>query len=136
MQERAPPTPPYGDADDALDRPSRSVLVMVYEQAWGLCIAYLGVGLLFEVLRRLGVPSAGSVQEFLDGLPFYAIRQSSLLELYLRASAIGQLSPFWNRVLLSSITVGAILLQATLMAGLVATVWSLERRRRRRRRLP
>jgi hypothetical protein len=103
---------------------------MVYEQAWGLCVAYLAVGLLAELLRRAGVEMAGTVQEFLDGLPFFAIRESGQLEEYLRASAVGSLTPFWNRVLLSSIAVGAILLQATLVGAAIAAVYSFLRRRR------
>ena len=72
------------------------------------------------------------MQEFLDGLPFYAIRATGLLELYLRASAIGDLPPFWNRVLLSGITVAGILVQATLMGTLLAAGWTLLSRRHRR----
>lgn len=107
------------------------MLVLVYEQAWGLCVAYLTVGLVSEVARRLGARWASPVQEFLDGLPFYAIRAGGQLEPYLRASAIGDLSPFWNRLLLSGLTVGAILLQATLLAALLALGWTLALRRRR-----
>ena len=108
-----------------------AVLRLVYGQAWGLCVAYLALGLLAEVLRRLGVPATADVQEFLDGLPYFALRLSGLLELYLRASAVGQLSPFWNRVLLSSITVAAILVQATLLGALLAVGWKLTGARRR-----
>lgn len=111
-------------------RPSmRDVMGMVFEQAWGLCIAYLGVGLVAETARRAGVRPAASVQEFLDGLPYFAIRLSGFLEEYLRASAIGRLTPFWNRVLLSSITVGAILLQAALLGGLLWGAWRVVRRK-------
>lgn len=112
--------------------PWRAVLAMVYEQAWGLSVAYLAVGLLAEVARRLGAAWAGPVQEFLDGLPFYAIRASGLLDVYLRASALNQLTPFWNRILLSAITVLAILLQATLIGALIAGGWLFARSRRRR----
>ena len=110
----------------------RPLLALVYEQAWGLCVAYLAVGLFAEVARRLGAAWATTVQQFLDGLPFFAIRVTGLLEAYLRASAVGQLTPFWNRVTLSAITVGAILAQATLMAGLLSAGWLLTRGRRRR----
>jgi hypothetical protein len=109
----------------------RSLLTLIYEQAWGLCIAYLTVGLGAEVLRRCDIDAALKVQEFLDGLPFFAIRQTGLLDGYLRASALGRLTPFWNRVLLASITVGAILVQATLIGALLAGAWSLARRRRK-----
>ena len=126
------PSPPVGGPGLPSSRPSwRLVLRMVYEQAWGLCVAYLGIGLVFELLRRLGVGVAATVQEFLDGLPLFAIREAGLLEPYLRASAVGSLTPFWNRVLLSSITVGAILLQATLVGAAIATLYTVTRRRPR-----
>ncbi len=111
--------------------PWRAVLTLVYEQAWGLCVAYLAVGLIAEVGRRAGASWASAALEFLDSLPFYAIRASGLLELYLRASAIGELPPFWNRVLLSGITVLAILVQATLLGAVLAAGWLLALRRRR-----
>jgi hypothetical protein len=135
VESRSAPPMPDLDPPPSLVAPARAawrpVLELVYEQAWGLCVGYLALGLVAEVLRRLGVPGAATVQEFLDGLPYFALRVSGLLELYLRASAVGQLSPFWNRVLLSSITVGAILVQATLLGALLAVGWKLARPRRR-----
>jgi hypothetical protein len=127
------PPPLLREASGAGGRPSRADLVaLVYEQAWGLCVAYLAVGLIFEVLRRFGAPKAALVQEFLDGLPLFTIRQCGLLELYLRASALNQLTPFWNRVLLASITVGTIVLQATVLGLVLATAWGLLGKRRGR----
>lgn len=121
-----------GLADLASERsPWRAVLTMVYEQAWGLCVAYLFIGLVAEVARRAGAAWAGSALEFLDSLPFYAIRSSGLLELYLRASAIGDLPPFWNRLLLSGLTVLAILVQATLLGAVLAAGWLFATRRRK-----
>jgi len=114
------------------ERPSwRPLVKLVFEQAWGLCVAYLCIGLLAEGLRRLGVERAGSVQEFLDGLPFFAIRESGLLDEYLRSASVGRLTPFWSRVMLSSITMGAILLQATLLGAILAIAWTVTSRRRR-----
>ncbi|MGC4117174.1 MAG: hypothetical protein QM765_21955 [Myxococcales bacterium] len=107
------------------------MLTMVYEQAWGLVVAYLVIGLVAELGRRAGAQWATAALEFLDSLPFYAIRASGLLELYLRASAIGDLPPFWNRVLISGITVTAILVQATLLGMLLAAGWLYAARRRK-----
>ncbi|HEY3448031.1 MAG TPA: hypothetical protein VGK67_16865 [Myxococcales bacterium] len=136
LTEPTKEAPPAGDVPGVPDVPAepslwRPVLTMVYEQAWGLCVAYLAVGLIAEVGRRLGAAWASSALDFLDSLPFYAIRASGLLELYLRASAIGDLPPFWNRMLLSGITVLAILVQATLLGALLAAGWMLASRRRK-----
>ena len=133
MTEPTKEEPPARDPTSLASEPSpwRAVLTMVYEQAWGLCVAYLAIGLIAEVARRLGAPWANAALEFLDSLPFYAIRASGLLELYLRASAIGDLPPFWNRMLLSGLTVLAILLQATLIGALLASGWMWAARRRK-----
>jgi len=106
-------------------QPWRIVLAMVGHQGWGLCVAYLAVGLVVEVARRMDAAWAFSAQEFLDGLPFYALRATGTMDAYLRASAVGALTPLWNRLLLSGITLGAILLQAALLGGLLAASWAL-----------
>lgn len=97
----------------------RQLLRIVFDQAWGLCVAYLAVGLGAEVLRRRGVGVGMRAQQFLDGIPYFAIRAVGQAEQYLNAVALGRLSPFWNRVLLSSITLAVIVFQALLVSLLV-----------------
>jgi hypothetical protein len=108
----------------------RELFAIVYEQAWGLCVAYLGLGLLAELLRRRGLTMGARAQQFLDGIPFFAIRAVGQTEPYLSAVALGQLTPFWNRVLLTCITLSAIVLQATLVGLLVALLFQVFARRR------
>ncbi len=108
----------------------RDLFAVVYQQAWGLCVAYLGLGLVAEVLRRQGLMVGARAQQFLDGIPYFAIRAVGQTEPYLSAVALGRLTPFWNRVLLACITLGTILLQATLVGLLVALLFQLFTRRR------
>lgn len=96
-------------------------MAVAYEQAWALSAAYLAAGLVAELLRRGEVKLGTSAQSFLDALPMFAIHKIGLLDLYLRAVVLGDLSPFWNRVLLSSVTLAIILLQATLTGLVLAT---------------
>lgn len=132
MPSLEPLSPPPGGPADARERPrARAVFAVVFDQAWGLCVAYLAVGLLGEVGRRLGLRGAAAVQGFLDGLPFFVLRATGLLEAYLQASAIGRLTPFWNRIALSSLTVLAILVQASVLGLLLAGLWRLSRVGRR-----
>lgn len=108
------------NSDPSPPRDLRHLLLkIVLDQAWGLCVAYLALGLGAEVLRRQGVSWGAKAQQFLDGIPFFAIRAVGQAEPYLSAVAVGRLTPFWNRVLLSSITLGAIVLQAFLVSMLV-----------------
>lgn len=98
-------------------------MAVAYEQAWALCAAYLAIGLVAELLRRGGVKLGASAQSFLDSLPVFVIHTLGLLDPYLRAVVLGDLSPFWNRVLLGSVTVALILLQATVIGlGLTAVL--------------
>ncbi len=107
----------------------RHLLKIVFDQAWGLCVAYLVLGLAAEVLRRQGVSVGAKAQQFLDGIPYFAIRVVGQSEPYLSAVALGRLTPFWNRVLLSSITLGAIVLQAAVVSALVLGALSLFRKK-------
>jgi len=101
----------------------RRLLSAVFQQAWGLCAAYLGIGLGSELLRRLGFSAGTSIQQFLDGLPIFTMEKLGLLDVYLGAVAIGSLTPFWNRMLLSGVTLVLIMCQALLVAGLMALGW-------------
>ncbi len=61
-----------------------------------------------------------TASQFIDTLPLAVIRHTGMLEQYLRSVLFGELTPFWNRALLSSIGVGIIFAQATLVAVVVA----------------
>lgn len=106
------------------------LFAVAYQQAWALCAAYLAVGFVAELARRGGSKLGISTQAFLDSLPIFAIHFSGFIEPYLRAVALGSLTPFWNRMLLSSITLVVILLQATLTALFLAGLMRLFGRRR------
>lgn len=131
MDAHEPATPlPGGPSSSSERRSTLRSMNVIYTQAWGLCVAYLAMGLGAEIMRRLGIRAGAVVQEFLDGVPLYAIRMSGQIEGYLRASALGLLTPFWNRLLLASITVVVILAQATLIGAVVVAGTRIARRGR------
>jgi hypothetical protein len=105
-------------------------MTMVYGQAWGLCVAYLVLGLVSELLRRGGLQIGSKAQAFLDSLPLTTMHYLGGIEIYLRALVSGVLNPFWNRMLLSSITLVVILVQATL-TGLLILLFARTRARAR-----
>jgi hypothetical protein len=88
------------------------------------------MGLGAELLRRSGVRAAAALLNFLDGLPYFVLRESKLLDRYLTGVAVGELAPFWNRVLLASITIGCIFVQALVLGTIIAAGWRATHRPR------
>ncbi len=125
-----PPTSQAAENEDLAALSWRAMASVVLHQAWSLCVAYLGIGMLAEVSRRAGLSLGTSVLTFLDGMPIFALRLTGLLEWYLGAVAVGQLSPFSNRLLLSGLTVSAIFIQASLIGLAMMGLWRAVRRRR------
>jgi hypothetical protein len=111
-----------------IGRGPRVLFEAVYAQAFGLSVAYLLAGIAAEVLRRQEVKVSTSLAQFLDGLPLQILRHSGLLDAYLKAVVTNRLSPFWNRVLLAALALGAIHLLATLLCATLALVERLRRR--------
>ncbi len=114
MSENEPQIAP-GSAPPPSPEPKKcvsSALRMVLHQVWLLCIAWLMLGILSELLRRAGLPRAIALQSFLDSLPLFVIERTGHVESWLNATATGQLTPFWNRLLLSSIGVLSLAIQA------------------------
>jgi hypothetical protein len=118
------------DAEQVANSPRR-LMSVVFQQAWGLCVAYLAIGLVAELARRGGLKLGASAQSFLDSLPLFVMHHAGLIESYLRAVVAGQLTPFWNRALLSSVTIGVILIQATLTGLILLGAMCLLHRRPR-----
>lgn len=105
----APPT------DAPLRLEVRSLFSTVYSQAFGLCVAYLVVGLTAELLRRSGFALGLSTQRFLDGLPYVALKTVGLLDDFLLSVGQSDLGPFWSRLALVAIALAVIVAQATLV---------------------
>jgi hypothetical protein len=107
----------------------RALLGIVLRQSFWICLGYLGLGILSELLRMGGFPSGVKLQHFLDGLPIALMRLTGFIDLYVLQTATGMLTPFWNRCLLASLTLAVIFVQTMLIGGLFsAGFWALERR--------
>lgn len=105
------------------------LIASIYGQSFWIACAYLLFGIGAE-LGRDRFLVAESAARFIDTLPLAVIRFLGLLDPYLQLVVFGNLSPFWNRALLSSIGLGIIFAQATLVALVVATLhWSASPRR-------
>ncbi len=112
---------------------------MVASQAFWICMGYLAIGIISELTRMkgesvtdghlsgsLGIGDLGAwIQRRADSLPLTAMSLLGFTESYLSESAIGFLaSPFWNRVLLSSITAALIYVE-TLVFGFAFSLFFL-----------
>lgn len=93
----------------------RELAGTVRKQAFWICVGYLSLGSLSEVLRRWGMPAGVKLQRFLDGMSILVIELTGIDDAYLNAIGSGRLSPFWNRCALSSLTALLIFVQALLL---------------------
>lgn len=114
--------------DSSAPRSLKSLVGIVLRQSFWICLGYLVLGILSELMRIGDLQMGVQLQNFLDGLPIAFLRLTGLIELYVQQTVLGALSPFWNRCLLALLTLALIFVQ-TMVLGTIFSVamWALER---------
>lgn len=112
-------------------RPS-TVFGSILKQAFWLSMAYLGIGTFIEGMRRTtGAEFWNQATQFVDSVALMLLRRAGFIDPLFGAAARNQIGPFGMRLLLSTITIGAIFIQAVALAGVFAILLLISRRRSR-----
>lgn len=114
--------------DTSAPRTLRSLVGIVLRQSFWICLGYLVLGILSELLRIGEFRMGDRLQNFLDGLPITFLRLTGFIDLYVQETVLGALTPFWNRCLLALLTLALIFVQTVVLGTIFSlAMWALER---------
>ena len=96
---------------------------LVISLTFWIVIFYTVLGIAAELMRSAGMPEGTSLESFLDSEAVALLSLTGTIDAYISAVVTGSLTPFWNRVLLSSLTVVIIILQSLVFGALFSFVF-------------